>query len=128
MVHYRVHKNPPLVFVRSRMNQGHPVPLRTILNITLPSTPMSSKWFLPFRFSYHIFVCFLFSSMHATCPGHLLEFISLNIYFIGWRKLRNEELHNFYSSSNIIRIMKLSRVRWAGHVTRKERSIQSFGR
>jgi hypothetical protein len=34
----------------------------------------------------------------------------------GWRKLHNEELHNLYSSPSIIRIMKLRRMRWAGHV------------
>jgi hypothetical protein len=33
-----------------------------------------------------------------------------------WRKLHNEELHNLYSSSNNIRQMKSSRMRWAGHV------------
>jgi hypothetical protein len=32
----------------------------------------------------------------------------------GWRKLHNEELHNLYSSSSIIRMIK-SRVIWAGH-------------
>jgi hypothetical protein len=36
----------------------------------------------------------------------------------GWRKLRNEELHNLYSSPNIIRMMKSRRMRWAGHVAR----------
>jgi hypothetical protein len=36
----------------------------------------------------------------------------------GWGKLHNEELHNLYSSSSIIRIVKLSRVRWTGHVAR----------
>jgi hypothetical protein len=34
----------------------------------------------------------------------------------GWRKLHNKELHNFYSSPNIIRLMKTWRVGWAGHV------------
>jgi hypothetical protein len=34
----------------------------------------------------------------------------------GWRKLHNEELHNLYSSSNIIRMIKSRRMRWAGHV------------
>jgi hypothetical protein len=34
----------------------------------------------------------------------------------GWRKLHNEELHNFYCSPNIIRMIKLRRMRWAGHV------------
>jgi hypothetical protein len=36
----------------------------------------------------------------------------------GWIKLHNEELHNFYSSPSIIRMMKSRRMRCAGHVTR----------
>jgi hypothetical protein len=35
-----------------------------------------------------------------------------------WRKLHNEELHDFYSSPSISRIMKARRMRWAGHVAR----------
>jgi hypothetical protein len=35
-----------------------------------------------------------------------------------WRKLHNEELHNFYPSPSIIRTMKSRRMRWAGHVAR----------
>jgi hypothetical protein len=35
-----------------------------------------------------------------------------------WRKLHNEELHDLYSSPCIIRIMKLRRMRWAGHIAR----------
>jgi hypothetical protein len=34
-----------------------------------------------------------------------------------WRKLHNDELHNLYSSPNIVRMTK-SRMRWAGHVAR----------
>jgi hypothetical protein len=34
----------------------------------------------------------------------------------GWRKLHNEELHNLYSSSNIIRMIKSRRMRWARHI------------
>jgi hypothetical protein len=36
----------------------------------------------------------------------------------GWRKLHNEELHNLYSSPNIIRMIKSRRMSWAGHVAR----------
>jgi hypothetical protein len=39
----------------------------------------------------------------------------------GWRKSHYEELRNLYSSPNIIRIIKLSRMRWAGHVARMGR-------
>jgi hypothetical protein len=35
-----------------------------------------------------------------------------------WRKLHNEELQDLYSSPSIIRIMKLKRMRWVGHVAR----------
>jgi hypothetical protein len=33
-----------------------------------------------------------------------------------WGKVHNEELHNLYSSPNIIRMIKSSRMRWAGYV------------
>jgi hypothetical protein len=35
-----------------------------------------------------------------------------------WRKLHNGELHNLYSSPDIIRQVKSRRMRWAGHVAR----------
>jgi hypothetical protein len=35
-----------------------------------------------------------------------------------WRKLRNEELRDLYSSPSIIRIIKFRRMRWAGYVAR----------
>jgi len=34
------------------------------------------------------------------------------------RKLYSEELNNLYSSPNIVMVMKLRRMRWAGHVAR----------
>jgi hypothetical protein len=34
------------------------------------------------------------------------------------RKLHNEELHDLYSSPNIVRVIKSRRMRWAGHVGR----------
>jgi hypothetical protein len=44
--------------------------------------------------------------------------------------LHNEELHNLYSSPNIIRMIKSRKMRWAGHVAhgREEESIQDLGR
>jgi hypothetical protein len=46
----------------------------------------------------------------------------------GWRKLRNEQLHNLYSSPSIIRMIKSRRMRYAGHVGRmgKKRNICSI--
>jgi hypothetical protein len=35
-----------------------------------------------------------------------------------WRKLHNEELHDLYSSPSIIRMIKVRRMRLAGHVIR----------
>ena len=42
-----------------------------------------------------------------------------------WRRLRNEELNDVYSSPNIVRAIKSRRMRWAGHVARvgEERGV-----
>jgi hypothetical protein len=39
----------------------------------------------------------------------------------GWRRQQTEELHNLYSSPNIIRIIKSRRMRWEVHVARMEK-------
>jgi len=53
--------------------------------------------------------------------------VSVNSYIFGpkrddvtgeWGKLHNEELNDLYSSSNIFRVIKSQRMRWAGHVAR----------
>jgi hypothetical protein len=44
-----------------------------------------------------------------------------------WKQLYNEELHNLYSSPNIIRMIKSRRMRWAGHVAPIERSGTHIG-
>jgi hypothetical protein len=36
----------------------------------------------------------------------------------GWRRLLNEELHNLYSSADVIKVMKSRRMSWPGHVAR----------
>jgi hypothetical protein len=38
-----------------------------------------------------------------------------------WRKLHNDELHDLYSSPNIVMVIKSRRMRWAGHVARMGR-------
>jgi hypothetical protein len=42
-----------------------------------------------------------------------------------WRKPHNEELHDLYSSPNIVRVIKSRRMRWAWHVARvgEERDV-----
>jgi hypothetical protein len=35
-----------------------------------------------------------------------------------WRRLHDKEIYALYSSPNIIRVIKLRRLRWAGHVAR----------
>jgi len=42
-----------------------------------------------------------------------------------WRRLHNEELNDLYCSPNIVRVIKWSRMRWAGHVARmcEERGV-----
>jgi hypothetical protein len=34
----------------------------------------------------------------------------------GWRKMQKEGEHNFYSSQNIIRVMKSRNMRWMRHI------------
>jgi hypothetical protein len=34
----------------------------------------------------------------------------------GWGKLSKKELHNLYSSANIVRMIESRRMRWSGHI------------
>jgi cell division protein FtsL len=45
-----------------------------------------------------------------------------------WRKLHNEELHNFYSSPDIIRQIKSMRMTWAKHGRGEKRAEGSGGK
>jgi hypothetical protein len=44
----------------------------------------------------------------------------------GCRKRHNEELHNGYSPSNIIRMMKSRNMGWAGHVARTGENMDEY--
>ena len=44
-----------------------------------------------------------------------------------WRKLHNEELNVLYSSTNIARVIKSRRMRWAGHVARMGKGRGVYG-
>jgi hypothetical protein len=43
-----------------------------------------------------------------------------------WGKLNNKDLHNFYSSRNITRMVKSRRVRWAGHIAHMPEKRKAF--
>jgi hypothetical protein len=76
---------------RIQSTLSYPISLRSILILSfhLPNLP---------KYCMH--------SLSLPCMLHV-QFIS------SWRRLRNEELHNLYTSQD--RVIKL-RIRWAGHV------------
>jgi hypothetical protein len=45
-----------------------------------------------------------------------------------WRRLHNEELHNFYTTPNVIKMIKSRKMRWTGNVARMGdwKCIQNF--
>jgi hypothetical protein len=43
-----------------------------------------------------------------------------------WRKLHEDELHSLYSLPNIVRVIKLKRMRWAEHVARMGEVFTGF--
>jgi hypothetical protein len=44
-----------------------------------------------------------------------------------WRKLHSEELHHLYYSPTVVPVIKLRRMRWAGHVARMGRGEACTG-
>ena len=43
-----------------------------------------------------------------------------------WRKLHSEELHDLYSSPNIIQVIKSKIRKWAGHVAHMEKRRSAY--
>jgi hypothetical protein len=75
-VHYRVYNSPPFFPLLRQMNPVHDFPpyFRKIhSNIILPSTPRSSEWSPPFRFSDQNFVWTFPYVLHAP-QSHLPSF------------------------------------------------------
>jgi hypothetical protein len=44
-----------------------------------------------------------------------------------WRELHIEELHDLYSSRSIVRMIKLKKIRWAGHVVQMGQENNTYG-
>jgi len=70
-----------------------------------------------------VFKRFIICNIRLCCCFKLLTIISLTIFgpkrdeVTGeWRTLHNEELHDLYSSPNIVRVIRSRGMRWAGHV------------
>jgi hypothetical protein len=66
------------------------------------------------------------ASTSRKATAHILSYTT-HFGCAGWRKLHNEELHNLYSSPNIIRMMKTRRMRWAEHVAQLMRRGMHIG-
>jgi len=44
-----------------------------------------------------------------------------------WRRVHNEELNDWYTSPNIVRVIRSRRMRWAGHVARMDEERVCIG-
>jgi hypothetical protein len=81
-IHYRIHKSLSQVHIQNQINPIHTLQTyfhKIDFSIILPSTPRSSEWSLPFRFSNQNITRSNHLPMRATCPAH---FILLNLIIL----------------------------------------------
>lgn len=68
----------------------------------------------------------------TTCNTQMCLILWIHMRYevtAGWRTLRYEQLHNLYSSPNIISMVKWRNIRWVGHVAhigRYKKLLESF--
>ena len=78
-VHYRTHKSPPPVPILSQLDPVHTSTsqlLKIRLNIILPSTPASYKWYLSLRFPHQnpVYASPLPQTRYIPRPSHSSRF------------------------------------------------------
>jgi hypothetical protein len=70
-VYYCVHKSPPLVHIVSQINPIYTIPRYNLIFSTYLRLGLPSGLF-PSDFPTNILYTFLFSTIRATCPAHLI--------------------------------------------------------
>jgi hypothetical protein len=104
--------------IKSRRNSGNACyhSVQSLLSSLLPSRNVKVKIYKTIILPVVLYGC---GTLSLTLMEGVQEYLDLR-----WmsnrrmRKLRNKELHNLYSSQNMIRQIKSRRMRWAGHVAR----------
>jgi hypothetical protein len=61
--------------------------------------------------------CYVFSNINLKTLNHAKLFgIIMEKVAGGWRKVQDKELHHMHSSTNIIRVTEMRRMKWVGHL------------